>query len=469
MNDSKKSIFSGLANRLHKPAETDPLDFAPALLRIQDKPPAPLGRTVLKTLLVLLVLLLTWAVFGQLDIVAVAEGKLVPQTYLKIVQPAEQGVVKEILVKEGQAVKKGQVLMRMDAAVSEAEGKALFDGYHRHNLALRRIDAEMGGKPLAREINDPADMYAHVAAQYHANRRAYESALDEQRSVLDKARQEMAAAQEIKAKLEQVMPHYLKQEKAFDQLSKEGFAGKLMATDKQRERIEKEQDLKSQEFAIKSAQATIVQAQKRIVQITADYQRQLQTERAETSGQFEKIRQEFAKQQHRHEFLELKAAQDGFIKDLATHTAGTVVSPGTILMTLVPQEEPLQAEVWVSNEDIGFIRPSQEVKVKLSAFTFQKYGMIDGVVEQVSADASDAQGQGKQQEQDSSSRSKSGMALSYKTLVALKSQKLVADGQSHKLTPGMQVSAEIKLGTRSVLEYLFSPVSKAFHEAGRER
>lgn len=95
--------------------------------------------------------------------------------------------------------------------------------------------------------------------------------------------------------------------------------------------------------------------------------------------------------------------------------------------------------------------------------------MIDGVVEQVSADASDAQGQDKQQEQDNSARSKNGAALSYKTLIALKSQKLVAGGQSHKLTPGMQVSAEIKLGTRSVLEYLFSPVSKAFHEAGRER
>jgi hemolysin D len=377
--------------------------------------------------------------------------------------------VKDILVKEGEAVKKGQVLMRMDAAVSEAEGKALFDDYHRHNLALRRIDAEMGGKPLTKEDDDPADMYTRVLAQYDANRHAYESALDEQRSVLNKALQEMAVAQEIKSKLEQVMPYYREQEKAFDQLNKEGYAGKLMATDKQRMRIEKEQDLRSQEFALKSAQATIAQSQKKITQITADYHRQLLTERAETSGQFEKVRQEFAKQQHRHEYLELKAAQDGFIKDLATHTAGTVVSPGTILMTLVPQEEPLQAEVWVSNEDIGFIRPSQEVKIKLSAFTFQKYGMVDGVVEQVSADASDVQGQGKQQEQDSNARNKPGTAFSYKTLVALKSQKLVADGQSHKLTPGMQVSAEIKLGTRSVLEYLFSPVSKAFHEAGRER
>jgi len=465
----KQSWWHRLSERLAGSSEADPLDFRPSIMQIQDKAPAPLGRTVLKVVAALFVGLVLWATFGRLDIVAVADGKLVPQTYLKIVQPAEQGIVKEILIKEGEFVKQGQVLMKMDAVLSTAEGKSITSEFHRLQLAIRRIDAELGGKPLIRQPEDPADQFAQVFVQYQTNRRAYESALAEQQSVLEKATQEMASAREVKNKLEQTLPHYREQEKAYDDLYRDGMVAKLQAAEKQRERIEKEHDLRSQEFNIKSAQATINQAQKKAAQITADNRRQLQIERVEAMGQLEKIRQELAKQQHRHDLLELKAPQDGVVKDLATHTAGTVVTPGTILMTLVPRDEPLQAEVWVSTMDIGFVRPQQPVKLKLSAFTFQKYGMIDGIVDQVSADASENMGQAKMGEQGIVPTTKASTQLHYRTLVALSNQQLIADGLKHKLTPGMQVTAEIKLGTRSVLEYFFSPISKAFQEAGRER
>lgn len=438
-----------------------------AIIRLQLTPPMPFGRSVLWLLLSLFFILLLWATLGRLDIVAVAEGKLVPQTYIKIVQPVEQGVVNEILVKEGEAVKQGQVLLRMDAVVSDADAKTLLNEFQRHTLTLRRIDAELDGKPLAKDAADPADLYTQLLAQYNANRFAYQSALDEQRSVLEKAQQDRAAAEEIKSKLAQVLPHYRNQEEAYNQLNLKGFAVKLMATDKQRERIEKEQDLKSQEFIIRSAQATIQQVQKKITQIGADYHRQLQTERVETSTQLNKVNQELAKQQHRQELLELRASQAGIVKDLATHTVGTVTAPGTVLLTLVPMEEPLQAEVWVSNEDIGFVRSQQPVKLKLSAFTFQKYGMVDGTVEQVSADASETPGQ--ESNMNTVSGNNSNLRLAYKALVALKNQKLDVDGHSYYLAPGMRVSAEIRLGTRSVLEYLLSPIQGAFHEAGRER
>ena len=449
--------------------DTDPLDFSPPIIRLQEKPPAPLGRTLLKVVGALFCSMLIWATFGNLDIVAVAQGKLVPRSYLKIVQPAEQGIVKEILVNEGEHVKKGQVLMRMDATLSEAEGKELLSEFHRLRLALRRIDAEMGGKPLSFENDDPPDIYSQVLVQYNADRRAFESSLDEQRSALEKSKHEMAAAREVKIKLEQVLPHYREQSKAFEELSRGGYIAKLEATDKQRQLIEKEQDLKSQEYVIMSNRAIISQTRKKIAQITADYQRQLNAERADAAGRFEKVRQELAKQQHQQDLLELKAPQNGVVKDLATHTPGTVVNPGTILMTLVPMEESLQAEVWVSNEDIGFIRPGQNVKLKISSFLFQKYGMIDGLVEKVGADSSENQGQGNGLDQGVDTAGKAASKLYYKTIVSLKNQRLIADGKSYMLAPGMQVAAEIKLGTRTVLEYLFSPVSKAFQEAGRER
>jgi hemolysin D len=449
-------------------SEADPRDFAPGILRVQDRPPSPLGRRVLWTVLALFGATLIWALIGKLDIVAVADGKLVPASYLKIVQPAEQGIVKEILVSEGQLVKEGQVLIRMDAALTGADAKAIQSEYHNRRLAIRRIDAQLAGKPLVRDGRDPGDLFAQVSAQHGANVRAYENAVAQERAVLDKARHDLSAARETKAKLEQVLPHYVEQEKAFAKLAKDGFAGRIMATDKARERIEKEQDLRSQEFVIRSNLALIEQSEKRIAQIGADYRRQLQAERVEVANQLERATQELAKVEHRHGLLELKSPAEGYVKDLATHTSGTVAAPGTILMTLVPKDEQMIAEVWVGNQDVGFVRPGQEVKLKLAPFQFQKYGMIEGTVKQVSADATEAPSANTRSDA-LGGRDRPMGPLSFRALVELKTQRLAVDGKAYTVAPGMQVAAEINLGTRTVMEYLLSPVQKAFHEAGRER
>jgi HlyD family secretion protein len=436
---------------------TTPADFSPPLLRIQQTPPAPLAGWMLRLLIALIAALLLWAALGRLDIVAVADGKLVPSSYLKIVQPAEQGKVEA-----------GQVLIRMDAALTDADVKTIEAEYDNKRLALRRIDAQLAGGMLVRERGDPPELFAQVSAQQAANARAYENALAQERSLLDKARHDLAAAQATRAKLEQVLPHYLEQEKAFEKLSKDGFAGRIMYTDKQRERIEKEQDLRSQEASIAASRALIGQSEQKIAQITADYRRQLQTERIEVAAQLERASQERAKLAHRQGLLELRAPQPGIVKDLATHTAGTVVAPGTILMTLVPEGDKLVAEVWVSNQDVGFVRPGQQAKMKLAAFQFQKYGLLEGRVLHINADATEAPSPNTRSDA-LSGRDRPMGPLAFRALVELASQELAADGHRHALQPGMQVAGEIHLGTRTIFEYLVSPVQKAFHEAARER
>jgi HlyD family secretion protein len=440
----------------------DPLDFSPGLLRIQAQPPTPFARALLYSLLTLLGLLLIWAIFGKLDVVASASGKLLPQSYLKIVQPSEQGVIRDILVEEGQRVKAGQVLMRMDTTLTETDGKTLATDTHAKRLALRRIDAELAGRPFASQPGDPGDLYAQTLAQYHANRTAFEAALAQERSLHDKAQSDLAAAEEIRTKLLKTLPHYRQQDEAYQKLARDGFVSKIMATDKAREHIEKEQDLKSQEYLIQSARSTLTQSTRKLAQIAADYRRQLQTERADIEDKLDKSQGELTKQQYRRNLHELKAPQDGIVKDLATHTIGTVISPGTILMTLVPNGEILRAEVWVGNQDVGFIHTGEPVKIKFAAYQFQKYGMVEGRVAHLSADASDNQQQG-------NDKTGSNLPFAYRALIDLKAQHLIADGVRHSLTPGMQVTAEIHLGTRTILEYLLSPVMGAFQEAGRER
>jgi hemolysin D len=156
------------------------------------------------------------------------------------------------------------------------------------------------------------------------------------------------------------------------------------------------------------------------------------------------------------------------VKDLATHTAGTVAASGTILMTLVPEDDKLIAEVWVSNQDVGFVHPGQETKLKLAAFQFQKYGLLQGKVLHVNADATEAPSPNTRSDA-LTGRDRPMGPLVFRALIELASQALTTDGQRYALQPGMQVAGEIHLGTRTILEYLLSPVQKAFHEAARER
>jgi hemolysin D len=234
-----------------------------------------------------------------------------------------------------------------------------------------------------------------------------------------------------------------------------------MALDRQRNYIESAQDLRAQTHSIAGFQTTIAQSQQRAAQITSNYRQQLQNERLEASSVYARQQQERAKLAHRHDLLELKAPQDGVVKDLATHTVGSVVAPGTIVMTLVPQNDPLQAEVWLGNQDVGFVSLQQPVKVKVAAFPFQKFGMLDGTVLHISPDAADAPGA-------RDARDDMPQA-SYRTVIALDRASLVAGETRYRITPGMKVSAEIHLGTRSVLDYLLSPISRITHEAMRER
>lgn len=444
-------------------AGASPSDFSPPLLRLQQSVPNPLGRKVLWAMLVLLVLFAIWAFVGRLDIVAVAEGKLVPQSYVKIVQPAEAGIVKDILVKEGDTVRAGQVLMRMDTLITDADANSIQADLQGKRLALRRVDAELADAPFQLQAGDPPHLAAAAQSQYRANRAAFHAALAEERSRLAKARQDLAAALEVRRKFSAVLPHYREQEKAFEKLGKDGFAGGVLVSDKRRERIEKEQELATQDHMIESARAGVQQSEMKLVQIDSDYRRQLHVERGEAQRAFDQLSQELAKQTHRKELLELKATQDSVVKELATHSSGTVVQPGTVLLTLVPLDETLRAEVWLANDDIGFVKQGQSVRLKFAAFPFQKYGMVEGTVEHIGADSVESERQG------AGGQPGAAPPSNFKALVALKSAALEADGTRFPLSAGMQANAEILLGTRTVLEYLLSPVQKAWHEAARER
>ena len=456
------TFLSAIARSWRDSGEGRETDFAPDVISVQRKLPSPRPRAVLYVLLSLLGAMSIWACVGRLDIVAVAQGKLVPQSFLKIVQPAEPGIVSEILVREGQEVSAGQVLARMDIRISEADGRALLGELQRKRLQLRRIDSELTGVPIRREADDPLDIFGQTVAQRGARRQAYRDALGAEQSTLLKAHHDLKAATEIEEKLQRNAPLYKEQADSWDRLAREGYAGRLLALERQRAYMENEQDRKAQSQNVASFRALIAQSEMRIAQISSNYRQQLQNERIEAAALYHKLQQEWDKHRHRQSLLELKAPQAGIVKDLATYTPGTVVAPGTILLTLVPRDEPLVAEVWIENADAGFVQAEQKARIKLAAYPFQKYGLLEGVVTHVGADA-------QARSETSSPSARSVQDAAYRALISLGSAYLDGHGRQLRLVPGMQVSAEIHLGTRTVFEYLLSPVRKIAHEAGRER
>jgi HlyD family secretion protein len=440
-------------------------EFLPAYLRIEGEPPSPLPRVLLYCLLGLLAALGAWAVLGRLDIIAPADGKLVPRAYLKVVQPADAGIVREILVDEGALVLAGQPLLRLDASLAEADTRTLRQEVALRSLQIRRIDAELADGPLTRGAEDPDEPWRQASAQYAANRRAYEDALAQEIATIARIDKDLRAAREVLTKLQRIVPIFRSSAQRFETLRREGFVSELYELERQRDLIEKEQDLRAQDFTVEGLEVSLEQARRRYAQVTSTYHQQLHAERAGAVLLLSKATEDLVKQAYRNGLIELAAPQAGIVKDLATHTLGTVVSPGTVLLTLVPQGDDLQADVMVRNLDIGFVRVGQTARIKLVAYPFQKYGTMNGRVVRVSADASET-GSGRD---DVDVEGKSTSHAAYRVRIALDAQRLNAEGVDLALASGMQVTTEINLGRRSVLEYVLAPVQKAWLEAGRER
>jgi len=293
-------------------------------------------------LLALVAVTVVWSAFGRLDIIAVAQGRIVPQSYLQIVQPRirhRQGAAgaRRRPGRGGTSARAdGHAVLRSRPPGAQERAGAAQPAAQAHRRRARRHGARS-------EREDPPALFAQVDAQYRARRQAFLDSLETEKATLAKADQDLRAAREIESKLRQQLPIYREQEAAFEKLTREGYAGRMLFLEKQRDRIEKEAGPQGAGVRDPELSATIEQSRKRVAQLQSNYHQALQNERVETEAQYAKLEQDWNKHAARHDLLELRAPQDGIVKDLATHTVGSVLQPGTVLMTLVPSNDPMQA------------------------------------------------------------------------------------------------------------------------------
>jgi len=457
-----------LADRNRKPAEEH--EFLPAALEIMETPPSPGLRILLLTLCSLFALAILWSFLGRVDVVAVASGKTLPTSSVKLIQPFEIGAVRTIHVRNGQRVKKGQLLIELDPTVAGAEAAQASRGLLSARIAEARNDAflaHLSGRPAV--FRAPEGTPADIARTQDQLVRSAVAEYEAQRSALRQGRAERAAElagteAEI-AKLRQTLPLVDQQLAARRGLASRGHFSKLKLLEYEQLRVEHLRNIDVQESNAAKARAAVANIEAQLRQLREEFGRKAATDLSQAEDDSGVRSEELRKSERRQTYQEIRSPVDGTVQQLAVHTVGGIVQPAQPLMVIVPDGSEVEVEAQVLNKDIGFVREGQRVRVKLEAFPFTDYGLIEGRIETISRDAI-------QQEAEpgggNPAREKAA-GLVYNARIRLSRNWISVGGTRQPIGAGLAVQAEIKTGRRRIIQYLLSPISKAANEAGRER
>jgi hemolysin D len=433
----------------------DEAAFLPAALSLQETPVHPAPRRVSIAICALFVIALLWAGFGRIDIVAVAPGRIVVSDNTKLVQPLEAGVVRRVLVKDGDAVQAGQALVELDATGANADQASIQEQLAAATSEERRTAAlvealRLGSAPVLtpRTADDAA-----IATLLQAEWQDITARLAKLRAESARREAEASTVRALIAKLEATLPIAEQREGDFKRLTEQGFISGHATQDRTRERIEQERDLATQRARLAETLAAVDEAAHTRSAYLAETQRQLADRHALAATKRQQLLQEQAKTEHRHRLAQLTAPVAGTVQQLAVHTEGGVVTPAQVLMVIVPSEARVRAEVVIDNKDIGFVHPGQLAQIKLETFPFTRYGTVPATVQSVTADAVNDEKRG----------------AIFPATLALERDTIDIDGKRIRLSPGMNLTAEVKTGHRRVIDYLLSPVERALSESLGER
>ena len=435
-------------------------EFLPAAEEIVETPAAPLGALVVWLVTLLLIVAFAWSYFGRIDIVAVANGKISTEGSTKIIQPAISGVVTGINVHEGQRVKKGETLLALDKTTAEKDVATANQSLNTARVErdiLRRL--AVGGN--TDEIINNADLPDETKAmlrQFASSQTALSAARQQAASgIISNYQQQLQFNQQAKNQLE-TNAQNLKNRKAEieKQLPNANPVDKLRL---QNELTSIDQRITSADSAVLGQNQQLLQSQSALTQA----QNQSQTQTAETNSAFNnqiitaekriiELENNLVKAKQILAQTTITAPVDGTVLSLTVKTIGGVVNAGQQLAQIVPEKVPLYVDAALDNQDVGFVKPGQRVVVKVATYPFQRYGYLEGTVENISPDAIQDDKKG----------------LIYKAKIKLNDEKSSKQNQL-KLLPGMSVSAEITTGQRRIIEFFLDPLMTKADESLKVR
>jgi hemolysin D len=455
------------------------LAFLPAALEIAETPPSPIGRAIGYTIVGVFVVALVWAFVGTVDIVAIAPGKIILSSRSKTVQPFETGVVRSIEVTEGQSVKAGDVLLELDPTSNVAELTRF-----RNDLAAARLDAARLQAALASK-GDPLTGFrpreGTPPEMVQNSRRLLLSQVGEQNAKLagidGQIAQKEAERGTLKASLEKlkaiIEPLEQRVEIRKTMFNKE-LGSRLIYLTELQDLIGQRKEMVVFENKIKETESAIAVLAEGRTRTIAEYERALLDELSKAEQKAAGLEQDAVRAEQRARLQLLTAPVDGVVQQLAVYTVGGVVTPAQTLMLIVPADGRLEIEANISNRDIGFVHAGQDAEIKVDTFNFTRYGLLHGRVLSVSTDAISRdkpaeKGAAKPQGADGASSEPKGQELSFAARVSFDRMAMQVEDKTVSLSPGMAVTVEIKTGTRRIIDYLLSPISRYRHDSMRER
>jgi len=422
-------------------------EFKPLLVEIEDRPLNPLGRMLLWTIVAFMVLGGLWLFFAKIDIVVSARGKIIPYGEIKVLQPIETGVISKLLVKEGELVHKGQVLMEIDPSVTETNLESKEKNLELLEIEIIRLMALIENKDfISPAFCKDTVVLATQVLIFKTSKLGYEQqhlliekqVLQVQEQIgsmnVDKSRltQHLENAQKKEERLQEVIDIIARSE--YDEIHKEV--------------IEYEEQIRMKEHEVIQLNEKLNELTEQKLLITQEYQNKLLEELTQKRKEATLLKVEIESIEFQKSKQSMTSPVDGYISKLMVHTIGGVVTPAEKLIFIVPNNVPLVIKATVQNQDIGFIKEGMESAVKVDTFDFQKYGLIPAEVSHISNDAIEDEKLGP----------------IYEVYLNPTNNFLIVNGEKVYLNSGMSVTAELKVGKRRVIEFFIYPLIKYLDE-----
>ena len=444
--------------------QEDESAFLPAHLELIETPVSSLPRWIGRFIILLLLIGLVWSYLGKIEIVAVATGKILPSGRSKIIQPIETATVKQSYVRNGQRVKKGDLLLELTILGVESE---LFKAKSTLKLAsLNQLRQEamllaIQENTVPQLKNSNAQVIFGIEDGLFKREQQlalsqYQAWIAEKQKLEATIRQKETEKKTIHIQIQKIvgMLKYEKERRSdIYGLYKKGHASKHEYFSQENRVIELENERNIQQSKIYELESQLEQVRKEYQVFEQSFHRNVLDELRKANEQVEQLTLEVEKNQQRQEYSEIYAPVDGTVQQLQTYTIGGVVTTAQPLMTIVPQDEQFEIEAMLSNKDIGFVNEGQDVTIKIEAFPYTRYGYIKGKVKYFSFEAI----------QDEK------LGLVFPVTIVMDKSHLSIEGRNVELIAGMAVSAEIKTGERRVIDYLLSPLRKVIDDSFKER
>jgi hemolysin D len=406
-------------------------DFLPAALSLQERPVSPTARLTARLLMALVMILIGWSILGKVDIIVNATGKVIPSGYTKTIASVDVAAVTALHVYEGQKVKAGDVLIELDSSAADAE----------HDKAVG--DAKVATIEMARSRALIAALNSMTPPKLSRTEGISDAEHDAAQSQLN------GQYSDFKAKLDRIDGEITRYSQALPLATQRANDYKILKVDhdvSEHAWEEKEQariDLVGQLADARHQRAALISQTRKEAYDAL-------TEGAKLSASSS---QDARRAGEHSKLLQLTAPVEGTVQQLNVHTVGGVVPAAQPLMQIVPRTDKVEVEAFLENKDVGFVQEGQAAAVKIDTFEYTKYGTIPAVVTTVSRDAIQDEKKG----------------LIYSVKITLNKSQIDVEGKMIPLSPGMSVNAEIKTGTRRIIEYVLSPLVQHQHEALNER